>query len=90
MRCTVLESSTSGGELVYANEKTGGYGNDKNQAGTDDRCDDDEDIRRKYLPNKCNKKEATNQGAMKIDNEDIKEIIEEVYRRDKFDKEFDI
>ena len=42
------------------------------------------------LPNKCNKKEATNQGAMKIDDEDVKEIIEEVYRRDKFDKEFDI
>ena len=42
------------------------------------------------LPNKCNRKEATNQGAMKIDDEDIKEIIEEVYRRDKFDKEFDI
>ena len=42
------------------------------------------------LPNKCNKKEATNKGAMKIDDEDISEIIEEVYRRDKFDKEFDI
>ena len=42
------------------------------------------------LPNRCNRKEATNQGAMKIDDEDIKEIIEEVYRRDKFDKEFDI
>ena len=42
------------------------------------------------LPNKCNKKEAANQGAMKIDDEDISEIIEEVYRRDKFDKEFDI
>ena len=42
------------------------------------------------LPSKCNKEEATNQGAMKIDDEDIREIIEEVYRRDKFDKEFDI
>ena len=42
------------------------------------------------LPNKCNKKEAANQGAMKIDDEDISEIIEKVYRRDKFDKEFDI
>ena len=38
------------------------------------------------LPNKCNKKEATNQGVMKIDDDDICEIIEEVYRRDKFDK----
>ena len=37
------------------------------------------------LPNKCNKKEAANQGAMKIDDEDISEIIEEMYRRDKFD-----
>ena len=37
------------------------------------------------LPNKCNKKEAANQGAMKIDDEDVSEIIEEVYRRDKFD-----
>ena len=33
------------------------------------------------LPKTCNRKEATNQGAMKIDDEDIKEIIEEVYRR---------
>ena len=39
------------------------------------------------LPSKCNKKEANNHGAMKIDDEDIREIIEEVYRRDKFDKE---
>ena len=45
---------------------------------------------RNMLPKTCNRKEATNQGAMKIDDEDIKEIIEEVYRRDKFDKEFDI
>ena len=42
------------------------------------------------LPNKCNKKQATNQGAMKIDDDDVCEIIEEVYRRDKFDKEFNI
>ena len=42
------------------------------------------------LPNKCNKKQATNQGVMKIDDDDVCEIIEEVYRGDKFDKEFDI
>ena len=42
------------------------------------------------LPNKCNKKQTTNQGVVKIDDDDIREIIEEVYRRDKFDKEFDI
>ena len=42
------------------------------------------------LPNKCNKKEAANQGTMKIDDEDTREISKEVYIRDKFDKEFDI
>ena len=42
------------------------------------------------LPSKCNKKEATNQGVMKIDDDNICEIIEEVYRRYKVDKEFDI
>ena len=42
------------------------------------------------LPNKCNKKQAANQGAMKIYDDDVCEIIEEVYRRDKFDKEFNI
>ena len=42
------------------------------------------------LPNKCNKKQATNQGSMKIDNDDVCEIIEEVYRIDKFTKELDI
>ena len=42
------------------------------------------------IPSKCNKKEATNQGAMKIDYNYICEIMEEVYRRDKFDKEVDV
>ena len=42
------------------------------------------------LPNKCNKKQAKNQGATKIYDDDVCEIIEEVYRRDKFDKDFDI
>ena len=45
---------------------------------------------RNMLPKTCNRKEATNQGAMKINDDDVKEIIEGVYRRDKFDKEFDI
>ena len=27
------------------------------------------------LPNKCNEKQATNQGAMKIDDDDVCEII---------------
>ena len=44
----------------------------------------------KMLPNKCNKKQTTNQGAMKIDDNNVCEIIEEVYRRDQFDKEFNI
>ena len=42
------------------------------------------------LPCKCNKKEATNQGAMKLDDDDIWEIIKQVYRRNKFNKEVDI
>ena len=42
------------------------------------------------LPNKCNKKYAVNQESMRTDDDDVCEIIEEVYRRDKFDKEFNI
>ena len=42
------------------------------------------------LPNTCSKKQATSLDTMKIDDNDECEIIEEVYRRDKFDKEFDI
>ena len=42
------------------------------------------------LPSKCNKKQVTNQGSMKINDDDVCEIIEEVYRRDKFDKDFNI
>ena len=38
----------------------------------------------------CNKKQVTNQGAIKIDDDDIFEMIEEVYNRDNFDKKFDI
>ena len=34
--------------------------------------------------------QATNLDAMKIDDNDVCEIIEEVHRREKFDKEFDI
>ena len=42
------------------------------------------------LQNKCNKKQTAKQEVMKIDDDDVCEIIKEVYRRDKFDKEFDI
>ena len=42
------------------------------------------------LLEKCNKKQAANQETMKIDDDDVYQIIEEVYRRDNFDKEFDM
>ena len=42
------------------------------------------------LPSTCNKKQATNSDAMKIDDNDINEIIQEANRRDTFDKEFEI
>ena len=42
------------------------------------------------LSNTCNKKQLANQEVMKIDDDDLYARIEEVYRRDKFDKEFDI
>ena len=41
------------------------------------------------LPSTCNKKQAANVDATKIDDNDICEIMEEVHRRNKFDKEFD-
>ena len=37
------------------------------------------------LPSMYNKKRATNLDAMKIDDNDIWEIIVEIHRRDKFD-----
>ena len=42
------------------------------------------------LPNQCKRKQATNQGSMKINDDDVCEITEEVYRRDKFDNKFNI
>ena len=42
------------------------------------------------LPNKCNKIQATNQESIKINDDDVCEIIEEVHIRDKSDKEFNI
>ena len=42
------------------------------------------------IPNECNKKQEASQEAMKIDDDNIWKIIEETYRRDNFDKEFDI
>ena len=76
--------------MVYTNEQTGGTGHDKVKhvliTGVTMKMISDNNM----IPNKCNKKQSINQGAMKIDDDDICEIIEEVYRRDKFDKEFDI
>ena len=42
------------------------------------------------LPSTCNKKQATNLDAMRIDDNDICGIIEGVHRTDKFDLYFDI
>ena len=42
------------------------------------------------LPKRCNKKEATNLGAIRMSNDNIDDIIEEIHRRDKLDTYFDI
>ena len=42
------------------------------------------------LPSTCNKKQGKKLEAMKIDDNDVCGIIEEVHRRDKFDRDFDI
>ena len=42
------------------------------------------------IPNACNKKQTTNQEAMKMDDNDVCDVIEEVHRRDKFNKEYDV
>ena len=43
------------------------------------------------LQNKCNKKQVVNQESMNIyDDDDVCEMIKEVHRRDKYDKELDI
>ena len=42
------------------------------------------------LQNKRNKKQVAKQEEMKIDDDDVCEIIKEMYRRDKLNKEFDI
>ena len=42
------------------------------------------------LPSKFNKKYANNLVTMKINDEEMNEVIEEMYRRNKFDKYFDI
>ena len=42
------------------------------------------------LPKRCNKKEAKKLGAIRMSNDNIDELIEEIHRRDKLDTDFDI
>ena len=42
------------------------------------------------IPNRCKKREATKLGAIRMSNENINEMLEEIYRRDKLETEFDI
>ena len=42
------------------------------------------------LPKRCNKKQVEALGALLIRNDDIDELLEEIFRRDKFDTEFAI
>ena len=42
------------------------------------------------LPNKCNKKQAANQEAMRIYGDDVCKIIEEVHKIDNVHKDIDI
>ena len=42
------------------------------------------------LSKRCKKREAIKLGAQRMSNDDIDELLEEIYRRDKLDTEFDI
>ena len=42
------------------------------------------------LPKRFKKKEATKLGAIRMSNEDIDELLEEIHKRDKLDIDFDI
>jgi len=75
LRCTVLESSTSGDGLVYVNEKKERMIMIRFKQVLVTGVTMMEISERNMLPKTCNRKEATNQEAMKIDDEDIKEII---------------
>ena len=41
------------------------------------------------LPKRCNKKKGKELGGLRIREEDIDELIEEIRRKDQFDEEFD-
>ena len=42
------------------------------------------------LPKRCKKKEAKKLGDIRMSNDNIDELIEEIHRRDKLDTDFDI
>ena len=42
------------------------------------------------LPKRCNKKQAEKLESLRIRNDDIDELLQELFRRDKFDTEFGI
>ena len=42
------------------------------------------------LPKRCKKKEAKKLGAIRMSNDKIDELIEEIHRRDKLDTDFDV
>ena len=42
------------------------------------------------LAKRCNKKKAKYLGVLKIEEEDVDELIEEIRKRDQFDEELDI
>ena len=42
------------------------------------------------LPRRCKRKEAKKLGAIRISNDNIDELLEEIHRRDKLDTDFDI
>ena len=42
------------------------------------------------LPKRCKKNEAKKLGTIRISNDNIDELIEEIHRRDKLDIDFDI
>ena len=42
------------------------------------------------LPKRCKKKEAKKLGDIRMNNDAIDELIEEIHRRDKLDTDFDI
>ena len=44
----------------------------------------------KILPKRCKKKEAKKLGAIRMSNDKIDELIEEIHRRDKLDTDFDV